>query len=517
MRLRLVRLALAATVVFGLGIGTAAAANATSDDETPGAAATDAAGTPLERVNAYVQPSIVYVGVEWTGYVYDTFNKQYLNDGQGFVVNTQCTGFVVNPDGYIATAGHCVDPKGDIVDSFVAEAAQWAIDTGYYADKTLTLEEIIGFGDYRVEALETKGHGPDRVITAAWGASASGLEASQQQAARVISFQPFDKGDTALLKVEATDLNAIELATDAEVGVGTEVVAIGYPASVDLVTDPDLSPSYKEGSISSVKTVQGGLLTVYEISAAVSGGMSGGPTVNLDGAVVGFNSFVISGEEQQFNFVRPADMIGELMAGAGVSNELSETGAMYREGLDAYFAEDKQGAVDALSAVVEDQPSHALAQEFLVRANDLPDAAADDSGAGFPVLVAVLVGVGLLVVAGIVAVLAARRGRSKPAPQVAAAGMPVGGGGMPPYHPGPAGHSGPAGPPHPAASSPAPPPTESAPPAPPAPPPAAPPPAAPPPESLGPPPTSPVARTCRMCGAVAAGDQRFCGNCGRPL
>jgi serine protease Do len=542
MRHRLIGLLAATLITFGIGIGSAAADDDTgSAQETPGAEADDT-GSPLERVNAYVEPSIVYEGVEWTGYIYDTFNKQYLNDGQPFVLNTQCTGFIVNPDGYIATAGHCVDPKGEILDAFVAEAAQWALDTAYYADRTLTLEEIVAFDDYRVEGLETENRGPDREITVAWGATASGLEASQQMTARVIDFQPFDKGDAALLKVEETDLNAIPLATDAEVRVGTEVVSIGYPSSVDLVTDPDLSPSYKEGSISSVKTIQDGLLTVYEISAAVSGGMSGGPTVNLDGEVVGFNSFGISGEEQQFNFVRPAAMIEELMAGAGVSNEVSDTSATYREGLDAYFAEDKDTAIDALSSVVEDQPSNAIAQDYLDRASDLPDDAAADDSSSSTLLVVIIAAAVLIAIGVLVTVLLVRRGRSGPAP--AMAGMPSGGhapvppaypaGGSPPT-PGPQ----PVGPPAAAAPPPAAPPpgAPAGPAAPPSatPPPAAPPPAAPPqappagPSPAAPPPAAPAAadpaageepparRLCPSCGVPAAEGQRFCGSCGQPL
>jgi serine protease Do len=536
MRHRIVGLLAAALVTFGVGIGSAAADDTGSDQETPDASADDT-GSPLERVNAYVQPSIVYEGVEWTGYIYDTFNKQYLNDGQPFVLNTQCTGFIVNPDGYIATAGHCVDPKGEILDAFVAEAAQWAIDNAYYADRTLTVEEVIGFDDYRVEGLETENRGPDREITVAWGATASGLEASQQMTARVIDFQPFDKGDAALLKVEETDLNAIQLATDAEVGVGTEVVSIGYPSSVDLVTDPDLSPSYKEGSISSVKTIQNGLLTVYEISAAVSGGMSGGPTVNLDGEVVGFNSFGISGEEQQFNFVRPAAMIEELMAGAGVSNEVSETSATYREGLDAYFAEDKEAAVDALSAVVEDQPSNTIAQDYLDRANDLPDESAADDSSSSTLLVVVIAAVVLIAIAVLVTVLLVRRGRSGPTP--AMAGMPSGGQApVPPAYPAGGGHPTPG--PQPAAPPAGAPPPAAAPAGPAAPPSAAPPPAAPPPAAppqappAGPPPPAPppvapasadpaagkeppARRVCPSCGVPAADGQRFCGSCGQPL
>ena len=176
------------------------------------------------------------------------------------------------------------------------------------------------------------------------------------------------------------------------------------------------SSSFKDGAISSVKTVQGGLLTVYEVSAAVSGGMSGGPTVNLDGEVVGVNSFGIAGETQPFNFVRPAAQRAELLAGAGVDNEVSETTTAYRDGLRAYWDGDKADAVAKLSAVVDEQPSNALAADYLDQAEALPEPIAEESdSSGAPVLLIVAGGVALLAVAaGVLALVLVRRGRKTP-------------------------------------------------------------------------------------------------------
>jgi S1-C subfamily serine protease len=384
-------------------------------------AADDASGTPsestsdLERVSAYVQPSVVYLDVQWTGYVRDTFNRMYLNNGRPFVVDTQCTGYVVNPDGYIATAGHCVDPGGDIQDLIVQQAAQWALDHDYYASNSLSLEDVLGFDDYTIVNSEGQPKGPDRKVTAAWGVSAGGVDSGESYQARVLKYQPFDKGDGAILKVEASDLPAIDLADTDDIDVGTEIVSVGYPASVDLVTDASFTPSFKDGTVSSSKTIQDGLLKVYEISAAVSGGMSGGPTVNLEGQVVGFNSFKIDAslESQQFNFVRPTEIVSELMADVGVDNELGSVSEQYRTGLDAYFAGDKTTAVESLQAVVDDQPTNELAQDFLSKAKDLPDPEPTDDG--FPV-VPVAIGVGLLlvIVAGGVAFAVVRPNRSTP-------------------------------------------------------------------------------------------------------
>lgn len=401
--------------------GTAAqAADESPSPETSTAPET----TDLEKVNALVQPSVVFLLQTWSGYVYDTYNKQYLNEGNPFELQFQCTGFVVNPDGYIATAGHCVDFK-EVQGAFVETAAQWALDNGYYSTTTLTLDDVLGFGDYRVESGE-KRNAADLDIQVGWGASVSGIDASQVKRARVIDFNGQDKGDVALLKVEETDLNALPMATD-EVEVGTDVVSIGYPASVDAVTDPNLTPSFKDGSISSVKTVQGGVLPVYEISAAVSGGMSGGPSVNLEGEVIGVNSFGILGEPQAFNFLRPTSQLAELMAASGVSNELTETTEAYREGLAAYWAGDKTTAVERLGEVVDEQPTNELAADFLEKAEELADPAPVSGGEGegsdgglpiVPILVAVLAVV--VIGGGILAFVLLRRGKSPAAPVVAA-------------------------------------------------------------------------------------------------
>src|SRR3712207_708916 len=257
--------ALTAAALLG-GAGAAAASESPSpSSSTSSSAGADGTGaTQLERVSAYTQPSVVYIQTDWTGYVYDTYNKRFLNNQKPFTLSFQCTGYVVNPNGYIATAGHCVDPD-QVKPDFYAAAAQWAVDNGYYAVNTLTVEDILGFGDYVVMNAQKK-RKPDLKVTAAWGVSAGGVETGKALPARVVKFQPFDQGDGAIIKVEQENLNALPL-TDDDIEIGTEVVAIGYPASVDVVADQTFTPSYKEGSISAEKTMSGGLLKVYEISA----------------------------------------------------------------------------------------------------------------------------------------------------------------------------------------------------------------------------------------------------------
>ena len=226
-----------------------------------------------------------------------------------------CSGFVVNPDGYIATAGHCVDvgPEG-FRDDYIQHAAAEANTNR----PSVSVDDFYQFGsmNWTVEG-QTKGSPIDLQVLVHLGGDPN----SEPLPARVVDYRSLGQGDVALLKVEAHDLPSSQLVTDQDVRIGDQVLSVGYPASTDLVTDQSAEPSNKEGAISSKKTQ--GSVPVYEISAAVSPGMSGGPTVSTDGRVMGVNSSTIRGESQPFNFIAPASNLAELMKRNGVESTLA--------------------------------------------------------------------------------------------------------------------------------------------------------------------------------------------------
>jgi serine protease Do len=428
---RLIIACAAVSLCLVSGVGSGAAA----DEASPARIRT----TPEQRVQAYVEPSIVYLHIEWTGYIWDSVAKEPVKAGKPFTVTSQCTGFVVNPDGYIATAGHCVDPR-EVSASFAAAGLAYDQSLGYYTD--LTAEEMIEFEVYNVDAnpptllgrRSRVGRGaPELAVTAVWATSVSGQQSGVALPARVLNYQPFSQGDAAILKVEETNLNPLLLNTDSDFLVGTDIVAVGYPGSVDEVTDADLSPTYTTGALGNEETVGNGLLKVFTIDAAISGGMSGGPTVDLNGRVMGTTSFRHAVESQQFNFIRPATMIEELLREEGVTNELGETATDYRAGLNAYFAGDKIAAVKALAAVVRAQPNNGLAQDYLNKARGLPNPPPPERG--FPLL-PVAGGLVLLALAGGLGYLLLRKRRrtpsaASPVASPAAAGMVVSSAGGP--------------------------------------------------------------------------------------
>lgn len=95
--------------------------------------------------------------------------------------------------------------------------------------------------------------------------------------------------DVAVVKIDADDLPTLELADSDAIEVGEWVVAIGNPFG--------LSHTVTAGIVSA-KGRGGFRLTEFEnyiqTDAAINPGNSGGPLLNLDGKVVGMNTFIIS-------------------------------------------------------------------------------------------------------------------------------------------------------------------------------------------------------------------------------
>ena len=104
--------------------------------------------------------------------------------------------------------------------------------------------------------------------------------------------------DVALLKLaEPTDQRvALSMREAPESALGNEVYAVGYPLAADLTVQSVTSAASKSdatvttGSISRFLTESGTGRKLIQTDAALSGGNSGGPLTDGDGAVIGINT-----------------------------------------------------------------------------------------------------------------------------------------------------------------------------------------------------------------------------------
>src|SRR2546423_14636624 len=112
-------------------------------------AAPPAPPTAEERAAAIVQPSISYIEITFASRLYDNHNHHFVRDDP-FSVTYSCTGFFVNPDGWVATAGHCVAFDDEVKKALVDQGGEWAYQlqeknpaNRYYQKADFTEQEIL--------------------------------------------------------------------------------------------------------------------------------------------------------------------------------------------------------------------------------------------------------------------------------------------------------------------------------------------------------------------------------------
>lgn len=192
-------------------------------------------------------------------------SPQRRSEPQRQLQQAQGSGFIISADGYIITSNHLVGE----------------------ADKV-----VVKFGDESKSEIE----------------------------AEVIGTDP--DSDVAVIKIDVKeDVPYLELADSDALEVGEWVIAIGNPFG--------LSHTVTAGIVSA-KGRSGFSLTTYEdfiqTDAAINPGNSGGPLLNLDGKVVGINTFIISrsGGNMGIGFAIPINMA------KGIYDQLVESGTVVR-------------------------------------------------------------------------------------------------------------------------------------------------------------------------------------------
>jgi serine protease Do len=319
------------------------------------ASTTPPPSTSQERVEALVQPSLAYVAITASGEVDvpwgDGTTHRYTDK-----VAASCSGSVVESDGIILTAGHCADPaeyQTELVDDVFAQLQRQGLTgqlTQQYAEQNWTVPSA-----------------PSLSISVLLTAFASTVADATALPARILYDEPFTQGDVALLQIHApTPLPALQAAGQNPAD-GTSVITAGYPGSVtDTVDTANLQPTLTPGQVTSTQTLQNVQFT--GISSTLSPGMSGGPTLDAQGRIVGTNSFQPAGESQQLNFITSAAEVRRVLADNSVSDKLTPADQAWRTGLNDYYAGKYREAVQQFNEVLSAIPGERSAQQFKARA-----------------------------------------------------------------------------------------------------------------------------------------------------
>ena len=169
--------------------------------------------------------------------------------------------------------------------------------------------------------------------------------------------------DLAVLKVEATGLNAATVGSSSDIAIGDMVVAIGNPLG-------ELTSTQTVGYVSGIgrEVATGGLTTISMIQtdAAINPGNSGGPLFNMRGEVIGITTAKYSGTTgsgatiEGIGFAIPIDHVMSVMddlidfgyvtgayMGVSVQNTDEESASMFGLPTGAYIVSvEKDGAAE---------------------------------------------------------------------------------------------------------------------------------------------------------------------------
>jgi hypothetical protein len=150
---------------------------------------------------------------------------------------------------------------------------------------------------------------------------------------RVDGFRPADEGDTAKLEMyglppakplpiapeaprlgeTVTSIGFPGLNIDETDGVDVEGLVSGGKTPAEVLQDSRLQPVNTSGTITARQFRQG--VAVYQINADLAEGISGGPTINSRGEVLGINSqMTVPFIGQNFNVITDTGMLRDFLA-----------------------------------------------------------------------------------------------------------------------------------------------------------------------------------------------------------
>jgi hypothetical protein len=252
------------------------------------------------------------------------------------------TGFIIHPDGWIATNGHVVMPvyKADEehTTNFLEQAAQAACGPGLKklpeARRKARMAAILKDPENRKGVKLTK----KLDVHLPTGAAQQGFPAVVKAYSPPIDPDLLPKDgstpsppmlDAAIIKIDASNLPTVRLAPSIGQAVllGQQIVIVGYPGVV-LWHDFLSKKSRAEATVTfgrvSAFRLDVNERWILQTDAPISWGNSGGPAFNIKGEVVALATFIstsLEGDQaiQGFNFLIPIDSIRALAKQVGVT------------------------------------------------------------------------------------------------------------------------------------------------------------------------------------------------------
>ena len=130
------------------------------------------------------------------------------------------------------------------------------------------------------------------------------LKDEKQYNAKLIAHDSYS--DIAIVKIDAKNLPVAKPGDSKKLRPGDWVIAIGSPLGLEHTVTLGIISALSRHVGVTFGAAQGAFKYI-QTDAAINPGNSGGPLVNLDGEVIGINTFIIGRNAQNLNFAIPGD------------------------------------------------------------------------------------------------------------------------------------------------------------------------------------------------------------------
>ena len=330
------------------------------------------------------------------------------------------SGFIISPEGYIATNGHVVKSSaGEVLASSIelgnlpiiksylnfltkANLVSQATANEFYenaakGDKDAIKSILFSLSDSALSDAEVKENSVDSVYAVQLSDEAVMFEPTNLKAfsfdqnivrARLvdvdynpyadISKEGFSGSDVAILKLETgSDYPYSKLGTILGLGQGSRLSVLGFPglAENELVSKDKNVPSSTQGTVSSIRNASGTENKLIQTDASISEGNSGGPALDANGDVVGLATYKISnssGADSKINYMRDIQDVKNLVAKSGIKlpKDVSGSQKIWEQGLYKFSKAYYSSAIVDFKKIKSQYPQNRLVDSFIARAED---------------------------------------------------------------------------------------------------------------------------------------------------
>lgn len=291
------------------------------------------------------------------------------------------SGFIISPDGYIATNAHVVSLE-TIKLTLASESALSAI---FENALLLSDEEMQSFLEdesgkkfsrdvvkYVIENSEFSLENNISVLRPNSKETKFSALVEEGFPAQVVSINENfidNERDVAILKIEETNLPALTLGSSDGLLVGKKAHIFGFPSTAEVNENSPSEATFTMGVVSAIKQSMDKSFKIFQTDAKVSQGSSGGPLFNENGEVVGVITFQTTelnrSSGDNFAFALPIELVKTQASDVRVEPREGEFGKSFKKGFEAFAAKHCDEATKYFDEAKKTNPAFLAADSLL--------------------------------------------------------------------------------------------------------------------------------------------------------